>query len=770
MTFKRLAIPGKMQNMQQQSYEGASRGKSNFLAQMSHDIRTPMNAIVGLSHLCLQTELDSRQKDYLEKIQAAAVMLVGILDDMFDFSRIESGRMELQPTSFRMTDLLQSIADTVVLRAEKKGLEVLFRIAPDMPEYLEGDAGRLSQVLVNLVGNAIRFTQEGEIIISVEMLERHDASLHVHFSIQDTGIGMSRTQVEHLGRFFAAPLENLFPDASACAGLGLALVHMLVRLMDGAIWVESETEHGSIFHISLWLKAGTASAPRAVPAELLRYLHVLVVDDNAAARLILSEALTSFGFRVENAESGLEALDMLQQACDQNDPFALVLLDWKMPEMDGVETAKRIKENPAIHAPPQLLMVSASVLEDYRRQGEDAGIRGFLIKPVARSRLFDSIVRLFAKEKSATEKNVPAMLQEADGSGQADASEQLAGARILLVEDNEINQQVAVELLELAGAVVTTANNGKDALDILQQQQFDLVLMDIQMPTMDGLEAAQRARELPVPGIRALPILAMTAHAMESDREKSLQAGMQDHLTKPINPEYLYATLAKWLRSGTLSAAESAQSGATPSSGPGDLPGLSVQNALRNLNGNKSLYNKLLNSFVESYGNVPQQVRDALDSGDQQLAVRLAHTVKGIAANLGAFSLASVAGDLENTLAAHKDHAALLAQMRDVLLSTIASIRCLLAASQEPDAPVAFQGMNAAQQAEVIAFLRVAPQRMSSDWITVQQRLLAFGGTLGHSVTASAYVALMQAVDDFDMEAAHTQAKKIIALLQGAQA
>jgi len=756
--------------MQQQSGEGAFSGKSDFLAQMSHDIRTPMNAIVGLSHLCLQTELDSRQRDYLEKIQAAAVNLVEILNDMFDFSRIESGRMELQPTSFRMTELLQRIADTVVLRAEKKGLEVLFRIAPDVPEYLEGDAGRLSQVLVNLAGNATRFTQEGEIIISVELLERHDAALHVHFSIQDTGIGMSRKQVEHLGRFFASPLENLFPDASAYAGLGLALVQMLVRLMGGAVWVESEAEHGSIFHISLWLKAGTAPVPRTLPADLLRYLHVLVVDDNASARLILSEALNSFGFRVENAKSGPEALDMLRQACEQNDPFALVLLDWKMPEMDGLETAKRIKENPAINTPPQLLMVSASVLEDCRRQGEDAGIHGFLIKPVARSFLFDSIVRLFAKEKSAAENNVPDMSQEAGGSRRADDLEQLAGARILLVEDNDINQQIAVELLELAGAVVTTAGHGKAALDILQQQQFDLVLMDIQMPIMDGLEAARRARELPVPGIRALPILAMTAHALESDRKKSLQAGMQDHLTKPINPEQLYAAVAKWLRSGTLSVAENAQSGAAPPGELGDLPGLSVQNALRNLNGNRSLYKKLLNSFAESYENVPQQIRDALDAGDQQLAVRLAHTVKGVAANLGALCLASVAGDLENTLAANKDHAALLVRMRDVLRSTIESIRCLLAASQESNPSVAPRKMRSDQQEEIITFLRVAPQRMSSDWITIQQRLRAFEGMLGHSVTASAYAALMQAVDAFDMEAAHTQAEKIIALLQGAQA
>ncbi|MDR0238654.1 MAG: response regulator [Deltaproteobacteria bacterium] len=659
--------------MQQQGGEGACRSKSDFLARLSHDIRTPMNSIVGLSHLCLQTELDSRQRDYLEKIQAAAVNLVGILNDMFDFSRIASGCMKLQPVSFRMTELLQSIADTVMLRAEKKGLEILFRIAPDVPEYLEGDACRLTQVLVNLAGNAVRFTQEGEVIISVELLERNEASLHVHFSIQDTGIGMNREQVEQLGRFFASPLENLFPETNADAGLGLAFVHMLVRLMEGNVWVESKAEYGSTFHISLWLKAGTAPAPRTLPIDLLRTLRVLVVDDNAAARSILSEALTSFGFRVQNAESGVEALARLQLACEQHDPFALVLLDWKMPEMDGMETARRIKADPAINTPPQLLMVSAAALEDCQRLGADAGIRGFLIKPVARSFLFDSIVRLFAKEKSDTELQDAPAAPQAAGGGQAE----LAGARILLVEDNDINQQIAVELLELAGAVVTTANNGKEALAVLLQQQFDMVLMDIQMPIMDGLEAARRARELPVPGIRALPILAMTAHALASDREKSLQAGMQDHLTKPIDPDELYASLAKWIRPGTRSVA------ALPD-GLGDMPGLSVQNALRNLNGNEELYKTLLGSFVESYANAAQQIGDALDAGDQQSAALLAHAIKGVAANLGAFSLASVAGDVEKTLVARQDHIALLAQMHDVLRQTIESIRCLLARSQAP--------------------------------------------------------------------------------------
>jgi len=755
--------------MQQQGVEGSYRRKSDLLARMSHDIRTPINSIVGLSHLCLQTELSTRQRDYLEKIQSSAINLVGVLNDIFDFSSIESGRVELQPAPFRLTDLLQKISDTVVLRAEKKGLEVLFRTAPEVPEYLKGDSYRLYQVIVNLASNAVRFTKEGEVIISVDLLEREEDSLHLHFSIQDTGVGMSQEQMDRIGLFFSSPLENLSSEVDSDVGLGLAIVHMLVRLMDGKIWVESEAEQGSIFHISLWIRAGESPVPRTVPTGLLRNLHVLVVDDNSSARDILSEVLTSFGFRVRNAESGLEALDMLQQACELNDPYALVLLDWKMPGLDGIETARRIKENPAINAPPQLLMVSASVLEDCQRQGQGAGIHDFLVKPVARSLLFDSIVRLFSREKSGAEAiNPPAVPEEESASKQADILKPLRGARILLVEDNEINTQIAVELLNQVGSVVVTANNGKEALNILQQQQFDLVLMDIQMPIMDGLEATRRARELPVPGIRNLPILAMTAHALPSDREKSLQAGMQDHLTKPIDPKYLYESLVKWLRVDKLSAAGGAQPGNASPHNLGDLPGLSVQAALKNLGGNENLYKKLLNRFVESYEHVPQQVRDALDVGDQQLAVRLAHTVKGVAANLGASSLASVAGDLEKALAANKEYTTLLAQMRDVLHQTIESIHRVINQSPEPDKTVVQQEMSAERQAEVIAFLRSASERMSSDWTAVQQQLKDFEGLLGHAATASVYTALMLAVDDFDTLAVQTQAEKIITLLQGA--
>jgi two-component system sensor histidine kinase/response regulator len=412
-------------------------------------------------------------------------------------------------------------------------------------------------------------------------------------------------------------------------------------------------------------------------------------------------------------------------------------------------------------------MISASLMVNSAHLRKETGIHGFLVKPVSRSLLFDTIVRLFARERGEGETEDLAAMLEGDGGNQLDGLESLIGARILLVEDNEINQQIAVELLQMVGSEVTTANNGKEALDILQQQQFDAVLMDIQMPIMDGLEAARRARELPVPGISSLPILAMTAHAMDSDREKSFKAGMQAHLTKPVEPRQMYAVLSKWVAAGKASAAEAAQPGAALPGGLADVPGLSVQSALKNLGGNQDLYIRLLGRFVENYGRVPEQVSDALAAGDRQLAVRLSHTVKGVAGSLGAPGLASAAGALDEALAAHTDHAALLGQMREVLHQTLESIRGLNLAAPGPEAPVVLEEMNAQRRDTAIAFLRAAPERMITDWNAVQQEVKDFAKLLGHAATASAYADLVLAVDEYDADAVQVQAEKIIALLQG---
>jgi CheY-like chemotaxis protein len=739
---------------------------------MDHEIRTPVTSIVGLSHLCLQTDLGAKQRDYLEKIQQAAVNLMGLINDILDFSKIESGQMQLEPVNFRLDAMLRKISDTVAWRAAKSGLEFLFRVAPDVPEYLNGDPYRLSQALINLVGNSVRFTERGEVVISVDLLETRGSAAHLCFSVRDTGAGISRVQLKSVNTFFSQPECRLPPDFHPDACLGFSLAHMLMRMMNGKVWAESGEESGNIFHVSLWLEIVDAPpASTAFTMEALRNMRVLVVDDHPSSRLILAEMLTSMAFRVDSAESGAVALEMLRRDLGGNDPYLLVFLDWKMPGMDGIETARRIRELPGAGETPQVIMLTAGDIEGCRSQGLEAGVNAFLSKPLIPSSLFDGIVGVFAQKRGTRARSA-----DADDDDGFKVAEALRGARILLVEDNEINQQIAEELLRQVGVEVTIADNGKSALECLQKESFDAVLMDIQMPIMDGLEAARRVRELPVPGTRTLPILAMTAHALESDRRKSFEAGMQDHLTKPITPKHMYEILAKWVAPRRKEAVSEEKKdvapemkAATAAVDPDDVPGLSVSRALRNLGGNRELYKKLLRRFTESYSNLPEQVLDALRAEDRQLAVRLAHTVKGVAGNLGAFALSEASAVLEKTLAAEGEHAAPLERVAEALRQALEGIELLLASTGAPGKAesAARARLSGEEKERLVAFLTTLPDTMSLDWTAVQDRLKGYAAVLGHGASASAYSALAAAVDDFDVDGAREQSEKLVAVLHG---
>ncbi|MDJ0720491.1 MAG: transporter substrate-binding domain-containing protein [Desulfobacterales bacterium] len=628
-----------------QAADEANQAKSDFLANMSHEIRTPMNAVIGMAHLALKTELTAKQRDYVSKIQASANSLLGIINDILDFSKIEAGKLDMEAVDFNLEDVLESLGNLVGVKAsEKKDLEVLFSTGADVPRFLVGDPLRLGQVLLNLVNNAVKFTEKGEIVVSTILESRREQGVILRFTVSDTGLGISPEQQAKLFQSFSQA-DTSTTRKFGGTGLGLAISQRLVAMMGGDIRVESAPGKGSRFIFTARFELGAEKAKKQfVPHTDLMGMKVLVVDDNATSRNIFREMLESFSFEVSQAASGEEGLSELE-AAPAEAPFDLVIMDWKMPNMDGIETARRIKHHRSLAVIPSIIMATAYGREEVMRQAEDAGLDGFLIKPVNASVLFDTITQSFSPETTDVGPAGQGPPAEAQGI------ERLAGARVLLVEDNEINQQVAKEILEGIGIAVHLADNGQEGVAAVTRGDFDAVLMDIQMPVMDGYAATREIRQ--DARFEHLPIIAMTAHAMAGDAEKSLAAGMNGHVTKPIDPDQLFAALQKWIEGpATPSEPPRGTAPALPAAAasdelPAELSGFDLAAGLKRLQGNRALYRKLIIDLAASYQDTPDRIRKALAAGDLGACHQLVHSLKGAAGNLAAERLHAAAQDME---------------------------------------------------------------------------------------------------------------------------
>jgi signal transduction histidine kinase/CheY-like chemotaxis protein len=611
--------------------EEANQAKSEFLANMSHEIRTPLNGIIGMTELALDTGLSLEQREYLTMVKSSADALLSILNDILDFSKIEMRKLELEQIPFSVRDHLADLLKPLALRAEQKDLEVVCHVLPDVPSVAVGDPGRLRQVLVNLVGNAIKFTERGQILVQVEMVSKTAGDMVLHYFVSDSGMGIPADKQQAIFEPFKQA-DGSTTRRFGGTGLGLAISSTLVELMGGKIWLESEPLEGSTFHFTAQL--GITDARPEPPAVNLTDLPVLIVDDNSVNRRVLHDLLIRWRMRPTVVDSGASALRALIEATERHQPFALVLLDANMPEMDGFEVARRIRDTENIGG-ATIMMLSSSGRYDESNKCREVGIATHLTKPVDQRELLSAIGRVLAREPGQRAVLPSTMLP---------AELPAKRLRILLAEDNPVNQRLAASLLERRGHHVTIAANGREAVTAVGTEAFDVILMDVQMPEMGGFEATAAIRGLEAGGrIAHVPIVAMTAHAMKGDRERCLAAGMDEYLTKPLDPRHLCALVEQMAGAPAIGATPPA---ATPAAAVEDIGTLSAD-VLARVGGDRELLAEISRLFVDDAPRHLEHIRQALDASDGEALRRAAHGLKGAAANFDAEGVVSAARALE---------------------------------------------------------------------------------------------------------------------------